>query len=265
MLICKNVADKTIDRILVPETQGATRPGDEPEVPSPRVHFAGILINKMLIPSIHGFDVHVTDGTGKHPTYEQTNFDQLIALNKLIAGKTPPLALLPDNSPCITSAIRMTGGSFVASDHSQLTYKFPPPADGSAFPDQTVPVFARWSTTSNVAELVLTQRVAGAKPMKFTLGTGDDVYIFNFDVLPASPAEFEATPLLCSGTTPIQKVDEDFKWLYWLLETPNGGWLAWNAGNPNRKLPAPYYDCFADEFAILSPGNADCFCAAWEL
>ena len=75
-------------------------------------------------------------------------------------------------------------------------------------------------------------------------------YVYNFHDLNTDEDEFEKAADKCKGST-IPVEDEDFKWLFWLLDTPTDGWDMWRG---TRLLPTPFFWC-DKKTSAMAPKN----------
>ena len=229
-----------VDKILLPNAEILGKYPDQSM--ATLEHYAGMFLikagNKIAPFSIANTNLSISDGSVARCDRDDS-LNLLVPLDELVnGGADERLKPVNSNSPRVTSVVTFKGGKLIARTDSANTYEFPRTFNPGAPAARAVRLIAEWATTATSAHLSLTTR-DGAQGKTFDLAEGDTAYVYNFHNLNTDEREFEIAANKCKGsTTPVE--DEDFKWLFWLLDTPTDGWEKWRK---NRLLPTPYFLC----------------------
>ena len=112
--------------------------------------------------------------------------------------------------------------------------------------------------------------ITGAPGEPIVLKGDDELYIFNFDK-PRNSVEFYRTIIDVCKLRGTSSPDDDFKWVYHVLEVPSCTWAKWCDG---EELPAPVTHCgqvthnevgdLIIRRAAPSPDDGDCIDCLWD-
>lgn len=265
---------KEIDSILIPDGRSDLEYRDENPT---RRHFAGMFRVPAFAPLatrvINDLDLTISDGS---PGLAKAGtLTGVVPCDKVVNGPPRPwLRAAPKSNPDISSVITLFGG-ILESDSTCITrneYDFPktfnPAAPGRMF----ISLITVWSTPKDVT-VTRTHRRSG-KTDSFGMTGHDELYVFNFDVPVVTVADYRKTVDVCVFR-PAGAVDDDYKWIYHMMDTPAGGWRGWLGTDD---LPAPLLVCgglsgtgenalvekdFLDKFP--SPDDGDCIGGLWDI
>lgn len=271
------VKGHSLHRILIPDAMRRLpygRHGDRwPAVP----HVAGVLIVSgddpsnmptLLQISLRGKDVLVHDGTRARCTINQRTLAGTVPLRSMTnkgsnAAAASLLAAGQDFNERVASEVVILGGELAeSSDTTDLVYTLPTDCASGTLPGGKIPLFSHWRTPSNARVIEFADRATGDLSV-LPLEAGQSALFYNWDLkVPDASAFFNIGATDCSGGKVI--VDVDFKWLYQLLDVPNGDWDAWRG---DCDLPTPHAICpgtAGDMHTTTAPGS-DCVHGFWDI
>lgn len=218
-----------VNRVVIPDSTAADKHADGTEA---KPHSAGLLLIEPNRPQVYiplgGRQVEIlADGEIGAPTVDE-EFLGVPPIHEMVgASRGTPLQLkdrLDDGRTTVVFAGGAMSGEMKIEKRMELArYK----TDAIPWPVTAMPV---WKTNSSKA----TVRLSGGNYADEVIQVGPEtaIYLYNWDV------PFPTAEMLRARVEPSKGVvDDDFKWVYNLLEPVNRTWKDWLEGG--AELPAP--------------------------
>jgi hypothetical protein len=190
------------------------------------------------------------------------DFSTKVSFNKLVSAQGANgkgVKLGQRNAVGVHTVIDIRGGTIDARNHTdpvEIPYQL-----GSDMKTAGIPLVTTWTGDTPVVIKGLATDVI--------LNDGDELFIYNWERTPIDRTELESP--MNSATTAMRDED-DFKWLYLLLETPSG-LRHWLSAIGKATLPAPHstINSMAATVAVSAPmappffpPNSACDGGSWE-
>jgi hypothetical protein len=289
-----------LSRIVIPDGQRTLVAADgtlgrHPDDSVTRTHYARMLIvtpgAKPRYIDLRSKSVRLGDANDTAKMGPEFG-ESFVALNRIINRAKAPLhdrATLiarTDSRYATNVACEMflQGGDLSLGQASALNYYFEPIFSGDLPDSGPIPIFLKWTPDVAQLRIVLTYVDTFSDDPTPTLGqetiTLDEhskVFIFNFDK--ACPEENDVLSNDINCTTEGAEIeDEDFKWLYQLVDPPRSKgsfekWLADSLFPRKKRLPAPLSVCpkpAPPKLLVVeggkqpSPDTSTCFLRTWD-
>jgi len=270
-----------LDRVLIPDARKGV-PDRHPDGDVAKRHYAGLLVLRGSGAevgrfSLHGKIVTVSDGTAVSCDLDPT-FNRTVPLDELANGPDPAkhLRLIradtnDDYWERVAARIRIQGGtlSTVEPASKEFVFHFPKAFNPKPPPEQRIPLLTTWHTEAPRARIEIRDVRGVAEPIDIALEPDESAYIYNHDKPKPSEREMIGDRIPCKPKEPL--VDHDFKWLYQLVDPPDGDWAEWLG---EEKLPAPLTECpplpkgaapsgTGADIAPKQPDVSTCFGGRW--
>jgi hypothetical protein len=295
MLVC--TTGDELSALLLPDATRPMRRSRHPDGEIAKLHWAGLIVTEKGSTEIreqldlNRHRVEITDGTGG-PCFVADGLAGIPDLGEMVnpsgAGRAPVHLLSGDAlQNRVAAIVTYEGGRFETVPESKApVISHYPTATGSDLGAEQMTAYSRWTTNSDEVTVRVLE-FDGRVVQTFTLRGDDQMVIYDWDVY--RPLLEDLIPLQVPKCVPGQVItDEDFRWLYQLLEPSEGNWAAWLATVPRRKLPAPEVRCGSDTEAamemvtqafdvlrrsgavtidrlIVTAGTAACDCGRWRI
>lgn len=299
MLFVYSGRTNRLSRIVIPDGQRTLvddeqTSGRHPDHTTTRTHYACMLIvtpgGKRRYVDLTGKSVRFGDAADP-ATMEPAFGRSFVSLNRIInrpnASPEDKATLIArsDSQYATNVACEMflRGGDVRFGQASALNYYFEPVFSGDLPDPGPVPIFLEW--TPNVAQLRIDLTYVDSftdvptptlGQETITVDEASKIFVFNFDVVRPVEKDVLSNDVNCT-TVGAEIEDEDFKWLYQLVDPPHSKrtfkkWLA-DSPFPKKRLPAPLSTCpgpTSEKFQTVdvegqpSPDTSTCFFRTWD-
>lgn len=188
-------------------------------------------------------------------------YAEKVSLNKLVSAQNAQgkgIKLAPRNASGVHTVVDINGGTVDAgnfTDDVEIPYQL-----GSDARYARIPLITTWEGDAPVTIKGLATDII--------LNDGDELFIYNWERTPIDRRELEAQ---MESATANMRDEDDFKWLYQLLETPSG-LEQWLADVSMTYLPSPHSTIDESSHAAAAiaemtppyPPNSACDGGTWE-
>lgn len=271
----------TIDHVLLPDARNGGKHVDTSRAKS---HHAGLLVQAAdrsvrARYSLHDRRVVVRDiGQGGACGFDASfGPERVVPLSRLTNGADAsqwPKVIDEQNTPDfwarVAAKVTFDGGDVSGENPSKLVFHFPTDHSGTDPGPRQVPLLAVWRPRSTQGVKIEVKHRNGEVVETVALATGERAWIFNYDKKVPDPKDMENPPDACANNEPGSPLeDHDFKWLFRLLDPPQGNWAKWlKKGDgwfpaPRSRCPGTAAPTSPPKAKAMSPDVASCFFGSW--
>jgi hypothetical protein len=245
---------RTLERVLVPDAE-LKAPSYHVDRTAAARHFAGILMRtvagEVRLP-LHGTTLRVVaDDDSGACEYASSDANGLPSIDELTAGHLQLIADATLLQSRLSSVVKCEGGRIGGDKASGKQFHFHNTFRSDAPNKKNIPLTMAWAPRGNGGATVHVTRKGITTT--YRLADGSTSYIYNFDDDDPSEAALEREGAEDGAQDERLFVDQDFKWVYFLMEPRKG---SWDDFLMDERLPAPLVRW---KFAPRSPDVSSCF------
>lgn len=230
---------------LIERPDGSSESWRHADCSDARKHYAGmIVVDRKRRPvgdriKFRNAEVTLTTPSDDKTRFLQNPFAHLAHLDEIVNGNSSTNIKRrsfssPNTDPRLAARFVSRAGTLIPRSRSAYRWRFTEryhPKHGHSGKRLALAPTLELDTVS--AQLSVAER-GSTPPRLIDLQDGYQVVIYNYD---EEEADFERLTRREKGSVPL--CDDDFKWLYQLLEEPQGGWKAWIERGVDEDDPSP--------------------------